>query len=151
MMMKVDGVDDGAATALRQAIVAAGADYAGTVTLHRPPRRWPRRPTSAPCRPCSAESTLDPTVLRADLAARLGTLVTSVADSRPGDRPPATAAEHRAIPPPRPPRLPPTGSQLASIQLRSCLGDLDDAGFVKLSDQPDDAATARPRRRCGSS
>ena len=33
MMLKVDGVDDGPATALRQAIVAAGADYAGTVTV----------------------------------------------------------------------------------------------------------------------
>ena len=33
VMMKVDGVDEDAATALRQAIDAAGARYAGTVTL----------------------------------------------------------------------------------------------------------------------
>ena len=80
-------------------------------------------------------------MLRAELAARLATLVTSVADSRPARRRP-----------PRPPTasdpaattttLPPTGSRLASNQLREFLSDLDDAGFVKLSDQPDDADTA---------
>jgi len=33
LMLKVDGVDDGPTTALRQTILAAGADYAGTVTV----------------------------------------------------------------------------------------------------------------------
>jgi hypothetical protein len=139
MLVKVDGVDDEAVTALRQAVEAAGADYAGTVTLSDRLGLTTPADVSA-LQTVLGEATLDPNVLRADLAARLATLVTSVADSRPaiGTRPgtevsdPATTTT----------TLPPTGSKLASIQLRELLGDLDDAGFVKLGDRPDDADAA---------
>ncbi len=138
IMLKVDGVDDDAATAVRQAIVAAGADYAGTVTVND--RIGLTTPADVGAlQNVLGEATLDPTVLRVDLAARLSTLVTSVADSQPivgrgtptvTDADPATTTT-----------LPPTGSRLASDNLRQLLNDLDDAGFVKLSDQPDGADT----------
>src|SRR4051812_3375372 len=137
MMIKADGVDDGATTALRQAIVAAGADYAGTVTVTDRVGLVTSADVTA-LQTVLGETTLDPTVLHTVLAARLATLVTSVADSRPTFAGPSAAADP-ATTPPTP--APPPGSRLASIQLRTLLGDLDDAGFVKLADQPNTAAT----------
>jgi Copper transport outer membrane protein, MctB len=139
MLVKVDGVDDDAVTALRQAVDAAGAEYAGTVTL------TDRLGLSAPAdvgalQTVLGAATLDPNVLRADLAARLANLLTSVADSRPAIG--ARAAVNGSDPATTTTTLPPTGSMLASIKLRELLGDLHDAGFVKLGDRPDDADTA---------
>ncbi len=139
LMVKVDGVDDEAATAVRQAIVAAGADYAGTATV------TDRLGLATPAdigalQGVLAETTVDPTVLRTDLAARLSTLVTSVADSQPvvGRGSPSVTDD----PATTTTTSPPTGSRLASNRLRELLDDLDHAGFVKLSDQPDGADTA---------
>jgi len=138
LMVKVDGVDDDAATAVRQAIVAAGADYAGTVTVTD--RLGLATPADVGAlQGVLGEAAVDPTVLRTDLAARLSTLVTSVADSQP--------VVGRGFPPPTDDdpatttTLPPTGSLLASNQLRALLDDLDGAGFLKLSDRPDGADT----------
>jgi hypothetical protein len=138
MLVKVDGVDEDAATGLRQAIIAAGANYAGTVTV------TDRLALATPAdigalQTVLGQATLDPVVLRTDLAARLATLVTSVADSRPAVRVPT--GPDTGGPATTTTTLPPTGSKLASNQLRELLGDLDDAGFVKLSDTPDGADT----------
>jgi hypothetical protein len=137
MVMKVDGVDDASATALRDAIVAAGADYAGTVTVTDRLGLGSPADVSA-LQTILGQATLDPTVLRTVLSTRLATLVTSVADSRPtldttvGTTDPAVTTT----------TTPPTGTRRASIELRQFLAELDDAGFVKVSDQPDGAATA---------
>jgi hypothetical protein len=139
LMLKVDGVDDGPTTALRQTILAAGADYAGTVTVTDRLGLGTSADVSA-LQTILGQATLDPTVLRTVLSARLATLVTSVADSRPtlDARTPAAGVD-----PTEPTTtVPPSGSRLASIQLRDFLNDLDDAGFVKFTDQPDGAATA---------
>jgi hypothetical protein len=138
LMVKVDGVDDDTTTAVRQAIVAAGADYAGTVTL------TDRLGLATPAdigalQGVLGEATADPAVLRTDLAARLSTLVTSVADSQAvvGRGTPVVTDD----PATTTTTLPPTGSRLASDRLRELLADLDKAGFAKLSDQPDGADT----------
>ncbi len=138
LMMKIDGVDDGAATALRRALVAAGAGYVGTVTFTE--RLALATPADvAALQELLSESTPDPTALRVDLAARLGTLVTAVADSQPSTvvEPPASTTTSTS-------ELPTTTTTtpaplVASGILRTFLKDLDDAGFAKLSDQPDDA------------
>jgi hypothetical protein len=139
LMVKVDGVDDEATNAVRQAIVAAGADYAGTVTVTG--RLGLATPADiAALQSVLGEATVDPAVLRTDLAARLSTLVTSVADSQPvvgRGTPPVTDSDPASTTT----TLPPTGSRLASDRLRALLDDLDNAGFVKLSDQPDGADT----------
>jgi hypothetical protein len=140
VLMKVDGVDDAAATAMRDALIAAGASYAGTVTFTD--RLALATPADvAALQEVLSESTLDPTALRADLAARLGTLMTSVADSRPASvleplTPSATDGDDPEAPTTT---TTPSAAVLASDDVRTFLKDLDDAGFAKLSDQPDGA------------
>ncbi len=142
-MLTVDGVDDSALNLLRQSIVAAGANVAGVVTL------TDRMALSSPADVAKLQeivgsSTTDPTTLRVDLAARLGTLVTAVADSRPVhlDPPPPPEGEPGAAVQPGPTTTTiafETASMAASATLRQFLSDLADAGFVKINDQPDGA------------
>jgi hypothetical protein len=142
LMLKVDGVDDNSATALRTAITNAGAQMAGVVTFTD--RLSLATPADvAKMQDLLGTSALDPTSLRAELAGYLATLVTGVADSRRiatvTTTDPAssttlattttTATTFR------------TATALASQRLRQFFQDLDDAGFVKFTDQPDGAAT----------
>ena len=80
--------------------------------------------------------------MRADLAARLGTLVTSVADSRPSPLSAfpssTTTVAGTSDLPTTTTTLSPAG--LASDGLRQFLHDLDDAGLAKLSDEPGNGA-----------
>lgn len=141
LLMKIDGVDDASATALRQAFIAAGAGYVGTVTFTE--RLGLATPADiAALQGVLSESTLDPVALRADLAARLGTLVTSVADSQRSfvvEPPTTTTTEAGVASTTTTTAL--SAARLASDDLRQFLAALDKAGFAKLTDQPDDAAT----------
>src|SRR5829696_2683141 len=67
MLVKVDGTDDDATTALRQAVVAAGGAYAGTVTLTD--RLGLATPADVSAlQTVLGRATVDPMALRADLA-----------------------------------------------------------------------------------
>jgi Copper transport outer membrane protein, MctB len=150
LLVKVDGVDGHSADMLRTSVSDAGAQVAGVVTV------TDRLALTAPAdvarlRDLLGTTDLDPTALRAELAAHLATLVTGVSDSQParlGDsagrattQTPTTVTPESTDEPTTTTTTPPTASMQASTRLRQFLGDLDDAGFAKFSDKPDGAAT----------
>jgi hypothetical protein len=138
LLFVVDGVDDNALTVLRQSIEAAGATMVGVVTF------TDRLGLTSPADVSKLESVVgtdvsNPVGLRVELAARLSTLVSAVADSQPSGA--VATVEPGAVlnPASSTTTAPATPSMLASDQLRQFLNDLQDAGFVKVSDQPDNA------------
>jgi Copper transport outer membrane protein, MctB len=140
LMFKIDGVDDNSATMLRTAFTDAGAAFAGVVTF------TDRLALTTPgdvgrMQDLLGTSTLDPTALRAQLAGYLATLVTGVADSRRvtvGQLGAGTSSV-TALPPGSTTTAPRTATELASERLRQFFHDLDDAGFVKFTDEPPNA------------
>jgi Copper transport outer membrane protein, MctB len=144
LMFKVDGVDDNSATALRTAIVDAGAQMAGMVTFTD--RLSLATPADvAKMQDLLGTTALDPTSLRAELAGYLATLVTGVADSRRiatvTTTDPASATTLATTTSTTTTTAFRTATALASQRLRQFFQDLDDAGFVKYTEQPDGAAT----------
>jgi hypothetical protein len=151
LIVKVDGVDNNSATMLRTAVTDAGAEVAGVVTL------TDRLALATPAdisqlQELLTTSTLDPTALRAELAGHLATLVTAVADSRRARLSDATSPvpvtsvapdveTTETLVPTTSTTEPPTASLLASVRLREFLGELDDGGFAKFTDEPEGAAT----------
>jgi hypothetical protein len=150
LMLKVDGVDDTSATMLRTAMTDAGAKLAGVVTF-TDQLALATPGDVAKMQDMLGTSTLDPTSLRAELAGYLAVLVTGLADSRRASLGESTSRTTGTAPTIDPTSstvvrtttttAPPTATELASQRLRQFLAELDDAGFVKFTDQPDAAAT----------
>jgi hypothetical protein len=141
LMLKVDGVDDNSATMLRTALAGAGAQVAGVVTF------TDRLSLAVPADIAKMQdllgtSALDPTSLRAELAGYLATLVTGVADSHRVTTVTTTEpSSSSTLPTTTTTTAFRTATAVASQRLRQFFQDLDDAGFVKFTDQPDGAAT----------
>jgi hypothetical protein len=140
LMFKVDGVDDNSATMLRTAFTDAGAAFAGVVTFTD--RLTLTNPADvAKMQDLLGTSMLDPTALRAQLAGYLATLVTGVADSRRVSVGPlgASTPSLTTLPAGSTTTAPRTATELASERLRQFFHDLEDAGFVKFTDEPPNA------------
>jgi hypothetical protein len=141
LMFKVDGVDDNSATMLRTAFTDAGAAFAGVVTFTD--RLTLTTPGDvAKMQDLLGTSTLDPTALRAQLAGYLATLVTGVADSRRVSvgQLGASTSSLTTLPAGSTTTATRTATELASERLRQFFHDLDDAGFVRFTDEPPNAA-----------
>jgi len=147
LLFKIDGVDDASATMLRTAITDAGATFAGIVTFTD--RLNLTNPGDiAKMQDLLGSSSLDPTALRAQLAGYLATLVTGVADSRrvtigearAGLSSVTTLGSGSSVSSGSTTTAPRTATELASERLRQFFHDLDDAGFVKFTDEPPAAA-----------
>ena len=140
LMFKVDGVDDNSASMLRTAFTDAGAAFAGVVTFTE--RLTLTNPADvAKMQDLLGTTMLDPTALRAQLAGYLATLVTGVADSRRVTVGQLGANTSTVTTPPlgTTTTAPRTATELASERLRQFFHDLDDAGFVKFTDEPPNA------------
>jgi hypothetical protein len=140
LLIDVDGVDGNALTLLRQSIEAAGADMAGVVTF------TDRLGLTSPADISKLEAVVgsdvsDPVSLRLEFAARLSTLVSAVADCQPPGTTASAETGNALNPVTSTPTLPSSPSMVASSALRQFLADLQDAGFVKISDQPDNAVS----------
>jgi hypothetical protein len=141
LIVAVDGVDDTALTRLRQSIAAAGADVAGVVSFTD--RLGLTSPADVSKLATVVDSELtDPTSLRLAVAARFSTLVSAVADSQPNRVAAAVGAGVALDPLTSTSASSASPSMLASNALRAFLGNLQDAGFAKIADEPDNAESA---------
>jgi hypothetical protein len=140
LLVAIDGVDDNALALLRQSMKAAGADLVGVLTFTDRLGLTSPADVSKLATVVGIDAT-DPVSLRVGLAAHLSTLISAVADSRPAAAAGSAEAGTLLDPLTSASTSPSSPSMMASGTLRQFLADLQDAGFAKISDQPDNAAT----------